>query len=130
MVMTEDNLYFLASKKKIDFLKQVNRELLIPISRTTEGKSLYYGRVFFQIESVGGKDTGVNIKLLVRDKGDNDKKNFGILNDAIKSSRGGKNLGVVAKDLEKFPGPFMTAFRFVCLIFWRTFERHTEVTIG
>ena len=66
----------------------------------------------------------------MRDKGDNDKKNFGILNDAIKSSRGGKNLGVVAKDLEKFPGPFMTAFRFVCLIFWRTFERHTEVTIG
>ena len=80
---------------------------------------MYYGP-FFQIESVGGKDTGVNIKLLVRDKGDNDKKNFGILNDAIKSSRSGKNLGVVAKDLEKFPGPFMTAFRCVCLIFWMT----------
>ena len=46
MVMTEDNLYFLASKKKIDFLKQVNRALLIPISRTTEGKSFYYGPFF------------------------------------------------------------------------------------
>jgi len=86
MVLTADHLYFLASKKKIDFLKQ--------------------------IESVG-KDAGcgVTIKLLIRDKGDNDKKNFGILNDAIKSSRGGSELGVISKDLEKFPGPFMKAFR-------------------
>ena len=82
--MTGEALYFLASKKKIDFLKQVE----------------------------GTKEAGVPpIKLLVRDKGDNDKKNFGVLNDAIKASRGGNNIGVIAKDLEKFPGPFMKALR-------------------
>ena len=82
MVLTQETLYFLASKKKIEFLKQ--------------------------IESVP-KDLGLAVKLLTRDKSDNDKKNFGLLNDGIKSK--GTTLGVISKDLEKFPGPFMSAFR-------------------
>ena len=82
MVLTQETLYFLASKKKIEFLKQ--------------------------IESVP-KDLGLAVKLLTRDKSDNDKKNFGLLNDGIKSK--GTTLGVISKDLEKFPGPFMNAFR-------------------
>ena len=57
MVIAEKAIYFLASKKKIDFLKQIEKNL----------------------------DPAVPpIKLMVRDKADNDKKNFEKISDAIK----------------------------------------------
>ena len=84
MVLTEKSVSFLASKKKIDFLKQV------------EG---------------GSGDDLPAVRLLVRDKADNDKKNFDKLVEGVKESRSGKNIGVFAKDFERFPGAFLTAFR-------------------
>ena len=42
-------------------------------------------------------DFPASIKLMVRDKADNDKKNFEQLVDAIKESKKGSTLGVIAK---------------------------------
>ena len=83
MIIAEKNIFFLASKKKIEFLKQVesNSDPAVP-----------------------------TIKLLPRDKADNDKKNFEKITDAIKDSRNGKTLGVFAKDKD-FPGSFMDTWR-------------------
>ena len=75
---------FLASKKKIEFLKPLETNL----------------------DSSG---TVPNIKLLTREKDDHDKKNFAKLMDAIKASKNGKTIGTFAKD--KFPGPFMELWR-------------------
>lgn len=83
MVAAEKTLYFLASKKKIEFLKQIESNL----------------------------DPAVPpVKLLTRDKADNDKKNFEKLTEAIKQSRKGKTLGVFSKD-KGFPGAFMDSWR-------------------
>ncbi|XP_017471590.1 PREDICTED: FACT complex subunit spt16 isoform X1 [Rhagoletis zephyria] len=71
-IFAKDAVYFLASKKKIEFLKQ--------------------------IENV--KEEGVpEIKLLLRDRNDKDKANFDKLKEVIKSSKNGKTLGVFAKDV-------------------------------
>lgn len=76
-VFCEDQVFFLASKKKIEFLKQV--ETL--------------------------KEEGVpQIKLLVREKNDKDKANFEKLIEAMKASKKGKAVGVFSKD--NFPGEF------------------------
>lgn len=83
MVIAEKAIYFLASKKKIDFLRQIETTL----------------------------DPSVPpIKLLTRDKADNDKKNFEKITEAIKDSKNGKKLGIFVKDRD-FPGPFMEAWR-------------------
>ena len=50
-----------------------------------------------------------DIKLLVRDKEDKDKKNYTKLIETIKASKNGKSLGTFTKD--KFPGDFMNAWR-------------------
>ena len=84
MVFTEENITFLASKKKIEFLRPL--EANIDSSKTVP-----------------------NVKLLTRDKEDKDKANFGKLVAAIKASKGGKATGVFAKD--KFPGGFMDLWR-------------------
>ncbi|XP_066250840.1 FACT complex subunit spt16 [Euwallacea similis] len=69
IVITENKIHFLASKKKIEFLKQ------------GEPKD----------------DTQTQLNLLVRDK-DNDKQNFKTLIAAIKESRNGKVVGHFPKD--------------------------------
>lgn len=69
MVLAEKKAYFLASKKKIDFLRQA------------ESKD----------------ENNIQLNLLVRDK-DSDDANFKILFTAIKESRNGKNIGVFLKD--------------------------------
>lgn len=82
MVLTEDAIHFLASKKKVDFLRQIE---------------------------VSKEDSGVPpVKLHVRDRG-GDKPNFQKLIDAIKKSKNGKVIGIFAKD--SFQGPFMTAWK-------------------
>lgn len=83
MVATEKAVYFLASKKKIDFLRQIETNL----------------------------DPAVpSIKLLTRDKGDNDKKNFEKIAEAIKESKKGKTIGIFSKDKD-MAGPFTEAWR-------------------
>jgi len=82
--VTESNITFLASKKKIEFLRPLETNL------DTSG-------------------TVPPVKLLMRDKEDKDKKNFGKLVSAMKESKGGKSLGVFVKD--QFPGPFMDLWR-------------------
>ncbi|KAL3860233.1 hypothetical protein ACJMK2_010387 [Sinanodonta woodiana] len=84
MVFCDKSVNILASKKKIDFLKQV--------------------------ESSKENDHGFPpIRLLTRDKGDKDKANFQKLIEAIKKSKKGKTVGEFSKD--KFPGEFMDIFR-------------------
>ncbi|XP_015121822.1 FACT complex subunit spt16 isoform X2 [Diachasma alloeum] len=84
MILAEDSINFLASKKKIEFLRKV--------------------------ESGKTEETGVPpVKLFVRDKSDEDKANFVKLIDVIKGSKKGKTLGVFSK--ENYPGAFMDAWR-------------------
>ncbi|XP_015604416.1 FACT complex subunit spt16 isoform X2 [Cephus cinctus] len=84
MILAEDSIHFLASKKKIEFLRKV--------------------------ENQKTEDTGVPpVKLLVRDRNDEDKANFAKLIDVIKDSKKGKTLGVFSK--ENYPGAFMDAWR-------------------
>ncbi|KAK4019969.1 hypothetical protein OUZ56_001967 [Daphnia magna] len=82
MALCEDSIYFLASKKKIDFLR--------PLEAVKEEKGL------------------PAVKLLVRDKSDKDKANFVKLIEALKKSKKGKKLGVFSKD--SFHGEFMDAW--------------------
>ncbi|XP_053955465.1 FACT complex subunit spt16 isoform X1 [Anastrepha ludens] len=71
-IFAKDAVYFLASKKKIEFLKQIEN----------------------------CKEEGVpDIKLLLRDRNDKDKVNFDKLKEVMKSSNKGKTLGVFAKDV-------------------------------
>ena len=83
MIIAEKAIYFLASKKKIDFLRQIEANLDASIPP---------------------------VKLMTRDKADNDKKNFEKIANAIKESKSGKTLGIFTKDKD-FPGPFMDAWR-------------------
>ncbi|XP_059614643.1 FACT complex subunit spt16 isoform X2 [Phlebotomus argentipes] len=81
-VFTQETIYFLASKKKIDFLKQIENT----------------------------KEEGVPpVKLLIRDRTDQDKANFAKLVEAIRKSKNGKTLGVFLKDV--CGGDFCEAWR-------------------
>ncbi|XP_041454222.1 FACT complex subunit SPT16-like [Lytechinus variegatus] len=86
MVLCKEHIYFLASKKKVEFLRQVasNREK----------------------ENQNGVP---QITLLTREKGDSNKANFEKLVAAIKGSKEGKKIGTFQKD--KFPGDFMEGWR-------------------
>ncbi|XP_078042297.1 SPT16 homolog, facilitates chromatin remodeling subunit dre4 isoform X3 [Augochlora pura] len=84
MILAEDSVNFLASKKKIEFLRK--------------------------LENQKSEETGVPpVKLLVRDRNDEDKANFAKLIEVIKESKKGKTLGVFSK--ENYPGAFMDAWR-------------------
>ncbi|XP_063821539.1 FACT complex subunit spt16 [Ostrinia nubilalis] len=82
-VLTEHSMSFLASKKKIEFLRQIEN----------------------------GKDESElpPVKLLIRDRNDKDKENFNKLIQEIKKSKSGKNLGVFAKD--NYPGEFCESWK-------------------
>jgi len=84
MVLCESHIYFLASKKKIEFLKPVQ-----------EGQK--------KMENIPP------ITLLLRNKGDNDSENFNKLINSIKGSKEGKKVGVFVKD--KFAGDFSAAWK-------------------
>ncbi|KAM4876219.1 FACT complex subunit SPT16-like [Sylvia borin] len=85
MLFCEERLLFLASRKKVEFLKQV-----------AQGKG-----------AEGGNGLPA-VTLLVREKNESNKANFEKLLEALRSSRGGRRLGVFAKD--KFPGEFMKSW--------------------
>ncbi|KAG5683886.1 hypothetical protein PVAND_013146 [Polypedilum vanderplanki] len=82
-VFTENSIYFLASKKKIEFLKQ--------------------------IENIKDDTDLPQIKLLVKDKTDKDKANFDKLVEVMEGSKKGKTVGVFSKD--NFPGEFCESWR-------------------
>ncbi|QQP58138.1 FACT complex subunit SPT16, partial [Caligus rogercresseyi] len=86
LILTEAHLVFLASKKKIEFLRQLEQD-----NDLAEAAGI------------------PKLKLLTRDKADTDRKNFEKLSEAIRDSHKGRTLGVFPKD--KFPGPFMEAWR-------------------
>lgn len=86
MVLCENYIYFLASKKKVEFLKQFE-----------SGKE--------------NENEVPPVMLLTRDKADKDKANFEKLISAIKTSKKGRVVGEFSKD--KFPGEFMDAWRAV-----------------
>ncbi|XP_012226893.1 FACT complex subunit spt16 isoform X2 [Linepithema humile] len=84
MILTEESINFLASKKKIEFLRKV--------------------------ENQKTEDTDVPaVTLFVRDRSDEDKANFAKLIEVMKQSKKGKTLGVFSK--ENYPGAFMDAWR-------------------
>ncbi|XP_043248996.1 FACT complex subunit spt16 isoform X1 [Colletes gigas] len=84
MILAEESVNFLASKRKIEFLRK--------------------------LENQKSEDTGVPpVKLLVRDRNDEDKGNFTKLIEVIKQSKKGKMIGIFSK--ENYPGAFMDAWR-------------------
>uniref|UniRef100_A0A3B5LLY0 FACT complex subunit n=1 Tax=Xiphophorus couchianus TaxID=32473 RepID=A0A3B5LLY0_9TELE len=85
MVFCETKIIFLASKKKVDFLKQV---------AITKGN-----------ENANGVPP---ITLLTREKNESNKGNFDKMIEAIKGSKEGKTIGVFSKD--KFPGEYMKSW--------------------
>ncbi|CAB3251883.1 unnamed protein product [Arctia plantaginis] len=82
-VLTEHSMCFLASKKKIEFLRQIEN-----------------GKEESELPPV---------KLLIRDRNDKDKENFSKLVQEIKKSKSGKSLGVFAKD--NYPGEFCESWK-------------------
>ncbi|XP_072271276.1 FACT complex subunit SPT16 [Pyxicephalus adspersus] len=86
MVFCEDKIIFMASKKKIEFLKQI---------ANTKGN-----------ENANGTPA---ITLLVREKqNESNKASFDKMIEAINGSKKGKRIGVFSKD--KFPGDFMKSW--------------------
>ncbi|XP_059356837.1 FACT complex subunit SPT16-like [Carassius carassius] len=85
MVFCETKIIFLASKKKVEFLKQV---------AVTKGN-----------ENANGVPP---ITLLVREKSESNKVNFEKMIEAIRGSKEGKTVGVFMKD--KFPGEYMKSW--------------------
>lgn len=81
-IFAAGGIYLLTSKKKIEFLKQ--------------------------IENVKGEGVP-EIFLMTRDRNDKDKANFDKLREVIKSSKNGKALGVFSKD--GFPGEFCESWK-------------------
>ncbi|CAH0383891.1 unnamed protein product [Bemisia tabaci] len=81
-VFTQNTIYFLASRKKIDFLRQ--------------------------IESAKDEAGLPSIKLLTREKNGDDSESFKKLLDAIKGSKNGKTVGLFSK--ENFQGAFMDSW--------------------
>ncbi|KAM7026429.1 LOW QUALITY PROTEIN: FACT complex subunit SPT16, partial [Acridotheres tristis] len=86
MLFCEERALFLASRKKVEFLKQV-----------AQGKG-----------GEGANNGLPAVTLLVREKNESNKANFEKLIEALKGSRGGRRLGVFSKD--KFPGEFMKSW--------------------
>ncbi|MEQ2208895.1 FACT complex subunit SPT16, partial [Xenoophorus captivus] len=85
MVFCDTKIIFLASKKKVDFLRQV---------AVTKGN-----------ENANGVPP---ITLLTREKNESNKVNFDKMIESIKGSKGGKTIGVFSKD--KFPGEYMKSW--------------------
>ncbi|KAI4808187.1 hypothetical protein KUCAC02_000253 [Chaenocephalus aceratus] len=85
MVFCDTKILFLASKKKVDFLKQV---------AITKGN-----------ENANGVPP---ITLLPEKRMKANKANFDKMIDAIKGSKEGKTVGIFSKD--KFPGEYMKSW--------------------
>ncbi|XP_073431590.1 FACT complex subunit SPT16 isoform X2 [Dendrobates tinctorius] len=86
MVFCDEKIIFMASKKKVEFLKQI---------ANTKGN-----------ENANGTPA---ITLLVREKqNEGNKANFDKMLEAIRGSKKGKRIGVFSKD--KFPGDFMKSW--------------------
>uniref|UniRef100_A0A8C4YMW1 FACT complex subunit n=1 Tax=Gopherus evgoodei TaxID=1825980 RepID=A0A8C4YMW1_9SAUR len=85
MVFCEDKILFMASKKKVEFLKQI---------ANSKGS-----------ENANGVPA---ITLLVREKNESNKGNFEKMIEALKGSKSGKRIGVFSKD--RFPGEFMKSW--------------------
>ncbi|KFB51536.1 AGAP006817-PA-like protein [Anopheles sinensis] len=81
-VFCDNAIVFLTSKKKIEFLKQIEKD---------------------------ADESLPPIRLLVRDKNDKDKANYEKLYEAMKASKAGKTVGVFTKD--NFPGEFCENWR-------------------
>ncbi|XP_026473184.1 FACT complex subunit spt16 [Ctenocephalides felis] len=81
-VLTEKAIYFLSSKKKIDFLRPIENK----------------------------EDSGVPaVKLLVRDRNDKDKSNYEKIIEGIKNSKKGKCIGIFPK--ENYKGEFCEGWK-------------------
>lgn len=116
MILTEESINFLASKKKIEFLRKVEsqktEETGIPAV-----KLLVRDRVCIILSFIYMRNFITNVKSAIEIsnilnnllKADEDKANFAKLIEVIKESKKGKTLGVFSK--ENYPGAFMDAWR-------------------
>lgn len=84
MVFCEERVLFMASRKKVEFLKQV------------------------AAPKADGPNGVPSITLLVREKNESNKANFEKMLEALRGSKAGKRIGVFSKD--KFPGEFMRSW--------------------
>ncbi|XP_058807704.1 FACT complex subunit spt16 isoform X2 [Phymastichus coffea] len=86
MILSKDSISFLASKKKIEFLRK--------------------------LEEAKPEETNVPpVKLYIRDRADEDKANFAKLINIIKNSKNGKAIGVFPKD--NYKSTFVEAWKAV-----------------
>ncbi|XP_059470913.1 FACT complex subunit spt16-like [Neocloeon triangulifer] len=85
MVFAENEVHFLASKKKVEFLSQLAAE------NSEEGMPTF--------------------KFHQRDQSDEDKANFKTLMNIIKGSKEGKVVGMFVKDKDGFSNSFVKSFK-------------------
>ena len=76
-----------------------------------ENPKYFFWEMIYIFAEFNFQDSAVPpVKLLPRDKADNDKKNFEKIAEAIKGSRNGKLVGTFDKD-KGFGGAFMDAWK-------------------
>ena len=118
MVIAEKAIYILASKSKIDFLRQVTSRGVTSYTSKLVVQPKFKRSAWHVTDVLNFCQMGIchldspvpPIKLMIRDKGDNDKKNFEKIAEAIKDSKNGKLLGVFVEDKE-YLGTFMDDLR-------------------
>ena len=123
MVIAEKAIYILASKSKIDFLRQVRSRGVTSYTSKLVVQPKFKRSAWHVTDVLNFCQMGIcyldspvpPIKLMTRDKGDNDKKNFEKIAEAIKDSKNGKLLGVFVEDKE-YLGTFMDDWQFLIII--------------
>lgn len=111
MILAEESICFLASKKKIEFLRKLENQKteetgVPPVKLLVRDRvCIFYNLYFFKNNYM----ILLNIDRNFIFKNDEDKANFAKLIEIIKQSKKGKTLGVFSK--ENYPGAFMDAWR-------------------
>lgn len=103
MIIAEDCIAFLASKKKIEFLRKVEKEKADDIPPV---KLFVRDRVSKKLNPHTSKVTKNHFSEFQTDE---DKANYGKLIEVIKASKKGKTLGVFVK--ENYQNSFMDAWK-------------------
>lgn len=104
MILAEKAIYFLSSKKKIEFLQTVENQKMEdtgvpPVTLLMRDKVSFFH--FSPVLTL--------LQGLISQQADADKANIAKLMEVIKSSKKGSTLGIFSK--ENYPGPFMDAWR-------------------
>lgn len=104
MVFAENEVHFLASKKKIDFLQQIS------VVKSEEGMPTFK---FHPRDKVcKSKAIATDPKWHINSfQSDEDKANFKTLINIIKESKQGKKIGMFVKEKDNFNDSFIKSFK-------------------